>query len=156
MKLIYHNRKPNIQFEEETGASYVDMETLLQKSDYLSIHVPLSEETKHMISTKEFEIMKRTAVLINTSRGPVVDEKALAVALQKGQIWGVGLDVYENEPDIEEGLFGLENVVLAPHTGSGTTSTRDKMVEMVVQNVLLALKGETPPNCVNPEYRDNL
>jgi len=156
MKIIYHNRKPNKQFEEETGATYVDLGTVITQSDFLSIHVPLTEETRHMISSKEFEMMKRNAILINTSRGPVVDEKALVDALQRRLIWGAGLDVYENEPAIEKGLFMLENVVLAPHTGSGTNNTRNRMVEMVVENVLSILVGKIPPNCVNPRYHLSL
>ena len=149
MKILYCNRTQNKKFEEETGAIYVDKHTLLRESDFVSIHVPLTNETKHMLSLNEFKMMKRTAVLINTSRGPVIDEKALAQALREGYIWGAGLDVYENEPSIESGLFNLENVILTPHVGSSTTKTREKMTEIVALNVLAALNGEVPPNCVN-------
>lgn len=122
---------------------------LLRESDFVSIHVPLTSETKHMLGMNEFKMMKRSAVLINTSRGAVLDEKALVEALKKGYIWGAGLDVYENEPGIESGLFELENVVLTPHIGSSTTETREKMAEIAVKNVLDALNGNMPPNIVN-------
>lgn len=153
MKILYYNRKPDKEFEKDTGAVYVDKETLLRESDFVSLHVPLTNETKYMIGRDEFKIMKRTSILINTARGPVVDEKALVEALKEGLIWGAGLDVYEGEPYIEPGLFELENVVLAPHIGSGTTETREKMAAMAAENVLAVLNGEVPPNCVNPEYR---
>lgn len=154
MKILYHNRRPNKAFEEETGALYVDKETLLRESDYVSLHVPLTNETRHMLGEREFKMMKPNAILINTARGPVVDEKALVKALKEGWIWGAGLDVYEEEPAVEPELLKLDNVVLLPHVGSATTSTRTKMAQMVVDNVLEALKGNVPPNCINPEiYR---
>jgi glyoxylate reductase len=153
MKLLYNNRKPSKEFEAETGAIYVDKETLFRDSDFISIHVPLTEETKHMIGKKEFGMMKKSAIVINTARGPVIDEKSLVEAIKQGTIWGAGLDVYENEPAIEEGLLGLENVILAPHVGSGTTETREKMVEMAGESILTVLKGEIPANCINLEYK---
>lgn len=149
MKILYHNRTRNIDFEKETNAVYVDKSTLLKESDFISIHVPLTPETRHLIGTNEFKIMKRNAVIINTSRGPVINESALARALKEGDIWGAGLDVYENEPQIEAELFKLENVVLAPHIGSATAETREKMAEMAVKNVLAVLEGNKPPNCIN-------
>ncbi|HEX3046929.1 MAG TPA: D-glycerate dehydrogenase [Bacillota bacterium] len=149
MKILYFNRTPNKNFEEETGARYVDKHTLLRESDFISIHVPLTNETKHMLGLNEFKMMKRNAVLINTSRGAVLDEKALAKALKEGYIWGAGLDVYENEPIIEPELFNLKNVILTPHIGSSTTETREKMAEMAIKNVLAVLNGEIPPNNVN-------
>jgi len=149
MRILYYNRNRNKDFEQETGAVYVEKSRLLKESDFISIHVPLTNETKHMIGMDEFKMMKRNAVLINTSRGPVVDEKALVEALREGYIWGAGLDVYENEPNIEPELIKLENVVLTPHIGSSTAETREKMAEIAVKNVLAVLNNEMPPNCVN-------
>ncbi|MEI6055350.1 MAG: D-glycerate dehydrogenase [Lentisphaerota bacterium] len=149
MRILYYNRSRNIEFEKETNASYVDKATLLKESDFVSIHVPLTSETRHMIGINEFKMMKRTSIFINTSRGPVVDEKALVNALKEGYIWGAGLDVYENEPQIEPELFKLENVVLAPHIGSATAETREKMAEIAVKNVQAVLEGQKPLNCIN-------
>ncbi len=149
MKILYHCRNRNIEFEKETNAVFVDKTTLLNESDFVSIHVPLTLETRHMIGAGEFKQMRKNAVIINTSRGPVIDEKALVKALKEGIIWGAGLDVYENEPQIEPELFKLENVVLVPHIGSATDETREKMAEIAVRNVLAVLNGQKPPNCVN-------
>ncbi|HBM15063.1 MAG TPA: D-glycerate dehydrogenase [Lentisphaeria bacterium] len=149
MRILYNNRNRNLEFEKEANASFVDKDTLLKESDFISLHAPLTPETRHMIGMPEFKKMKRTAVLINTSRGPVVDEEALVTALKEGLIWGAGLDVYENEPQIEPELFKFENVVMAPHIGSATEETREKMAEMAIKNVLAAINGQKPPNCVN-------
>jgi len=127
------------------------MEVLLAESDYISVHVPLVPETHHLISKNEFKLMKKTSILINTSRGPVVDERALVEALKQGEIWGAGLDVYENEPLLEPGLKDIDNVVLLPHIGSATEETRTQMGLMAVKNILAALNGELPPNCLNPQ-----
>jgi len=151
MKLLYNDLRRNEKFEEETAATYVDKETLLRESDFISIHVPLLPTTKHMIGKKEFKLMKKTAVLINTSRGPVIEEKALVKALKEGEIWGAGLDVYENEPALESGLAELDNVVIVPHIGSATVETRTSMALMAAKNIIAVLKGETPLQCVNPE-----
>ncbi len=148
MKVIYHNRRTSPDLEKQTGARYVDRETLFRESDFISIHVPLTPETHHLVGEREFAMMKRSAVLINTSRGPVVDEKALVKALASGQICGAGLDVYENEPSVEPELLKMENVVLAPHFGSATMDTRVNMGLVAVRNIAYALKGETPPNLV--------
>ncbi|WP_432409003.1 2-hydroxyacid dehydrogenase [Wukongibacter sp. M2B1] len=149
MKILYYNRSRKEKFEKEIGAEYVTLEELLGRSDYVTIHTPLTKETIHMISHKEFEMMKDTAILINTSRGPVVDEKALVMALKKKKIWGAGLDVYENEPKVEEELMDLQNVVLCPHLGSATDETRIKMSIMAADNIIAALNGEVPPNCIS-------
>ncbi len=149
MRILYFGRTRNKELENETGAVYVDKNTLLRESDFVSIHVPLTSDTKYMIGLNELRMMKKNAILINTSRGSVVDEKALVTALKEEYIWGAGLDVYENEPEIEYGLLNLENVVLLPHIGSATTEAREKMVEMAVINVLAVLNGERPPNRVN-------
>ena len=151
MKVLYCDHKPNEQLEQKLGARKVDLETLLKESDFLSIHVFLAPENIHLISGRELGMMKRTAILINTSRGPVIDEKALVKALRDGVIAGAGLDVFEDEPKLAPGLSGLENVVLAPHIGSATIGARTKMSIMAAKNIVAALKGETPPNLVNKE-----
>lgn len=146
MKILYYNRSRKKEFEEETGAEYVTLEEILSRSDYVSLHTPLTKETTHMIGDKEFDMMKRDAILINTSRGPVVDEKALVRALKENKIWGAGLDVYENEPKVEEELKELDNVVLCPHIGSATDETRINMSVMAADNIIAALNGKIPPN----------
>lgn len=155
MKILYNDIRPNDEFEKETGAAYVSKEFLLKESDFISIHVPLLPSTRHLIGEKEFKFMKKTAVLINTSRGPIVDEKALVKALKKGAIWGAGLDVYENEPALEPGLIEFDNVVIVPHIASATIETRTNMGLMAVKNILAVFKGEKPPNCVNPKVLKN-
>ena len=151
MKVLYSDVAANPQFEQETGGQYVSLETLLQESDFVSIHTPLLPETFHLISEKELKLMKKTAILINTSRGPIVDELALVKALQAGDIWGAGLDVYEFEPELVEGLKELDNAILCPHIASATIDTRTKMGTIAVSNILAAMRGELPPNCLNPE-----
>ncbi|MTI49254.1 MAG: D-glycerate dehydrogenase [Firmicutes bacterium] len=149
MKILYHNRNRDEEFEKEYGAIYVDKETLLKEADFISIHVPLTDETKHSIGRDEFKMMKNTAIIINTSRGPVIDEKALVEALKEGQIWGAGLDVFENEPKIEEELRSMNNVVMTPHVGSASNETRTKMARLVVDNVLAVLNGNRAITPVN-------
>lgn len=151
MNVLYIDNRVNEILETELGAKKVDLTELLKKSDYISLHVPLIDSTYHLISEKELKIMKDSAVLINTSRGPVVDEKALVKALQGKWIFGAGLDVYEHEPKISEELKKLDNVVLQPHSASATFETRTKMAIMAAENMIAGLKGEIPPNCVNPE-----
>jgi len=157
MRILYYSRKRKENFEKECNAEYVDLETLLREADFVSLHTPLTPETYHMIGEKELKMMKSSAYLINTGRGKCVDEKALVKALKEGWIRGAALDVFENEPEIESELKELENVVLTPHIGSASYETRSRMAVMVAENVLAALKGEIPPNCINPEaanYRD--
>lgn len=151
MKVLYADTVPNEALEKEIGARRVSLEELLKGSDFVSIHVPLMPETVHLIGTEQLDLMKETAYLINTSRGPVVDENALVEALKAGKIAGAGLDVYENEPEMAPGLAELDNVVLAPHIASATIETRTKMATMAAGNLLAGLRGETPPNLVNPE-----
>jgi len=148
MKIIYNSKTPKRDFEKETNAVWVSKEKLLKESDFISIHVSLNEETKHMIGTKKLNIMKNNAVLINTSRGSVVDEEALANALIDKKIYGAGLDVYENEPCINKKLIGLDNVVLTPHIGSSTFETRIRMSEIAANNIAQTLQGEKPLNNV--------
>lgn len=149
MKIIYSDVRPSLDFEKQFNATHVDKETLLKESDFLTLHVPLTPETRHYIGEKEFKLMKKTAVLINASRGPVVDEKALVKALREKEIWGAGLDVYENEPKIEPGLAELDNVVIVPHIASSTNETRLAMGRIAVNNVIKVLNGESPDTCVN-------
>ncbi len=152
MRILYHNRDRIDAAEEKSlRAEYTDMKTLLASSDFVSIHVPLAENTKHLIGMAELSLMKPAAFLINTSRGPVVDEPALVSALQDGVLAGAGLDVYENEPSLAPGLAGLANTVLLPHVGSATLETRMKMAMMATDNLIAGLTGRKPPNLVNPE-----
>lgn len=152
MKVLYHNRsRLAIDVEKEYNLEYVDLERLLKESDFISLHCPLTPETKYLIGEVELEMMKSTAILINTARGPVVDEVALVEALQNKVIYAAGLDVFEDEPALKPGLAELPNVVLAPHIASAGIETRAKMVDMVVNDVLAVLQGERPRNLVNPE-----
>ena len=150
MNILYYDSHPLEASEEKSlGVKFVDMDTLISTADFISLHVPLTDETHHLINHQTFTKMKPTAYLINTSRGPVVDEKALVESLQKGKIAGAGLDVYENEPDLTLGLAELSNVVLLPHVGSATIETRTKMAQLAAENLLAGLRGERPPNCLN-------
>jgi lactate dehydrogenase-like 2-hydroxyacid dehydrogenase len=151
MKILYVDDQRNEQLERELGAQKVELPTLLRESDYISLHVPLMKTTHHLISEKELKMMKKTAILINTSRGPVIDEHALIKALKEHWIFGAGLDVYEHEPAIPKELKTLQNVVLQPHTASGSIETRTKMAIMAAENMIAGLKGEIPPNCINKE-----
>jgi glyoxylate reductase len=150
MKLIYHSRTRLSSAEEkELGASWQPLEQLLREADFVTLHVPLTSHTRHLIGSRELELMKSSAYLINTARGPVVDEAALVTALRQGQIRGAGLDVYEQEPELCPGLADLENVVLLPHLGSATVETRTRMALMAADNLLAGLRGDPPPNCLN-------
>ncbi|MEJ2744641.1 MAG: D-glycerate dehydrogenase [bacterium] len=149
MKLLYCSPRPNVAIERELGAVRVDLDRLLQKSDFVSLHVPLTAETHHLIGERELALMKRCAFLVNTSRGAAVDEAALIRALREKRIAGAGLDVYEEEPRLCEGLRDLDNVVLLPHVGSASFETRSRMAEMSARNLVAMVRGERPPNCVN-------
>jgi glyoxylate reductase len=153
MKVIYYEPKRfERSVEKKLRAEYRPLDRLLRESDFITIHLPLTAETRRLISRRKFALMKRTAVLVNTARGPVVDEPALAEALRKKRIFGAGLDVYENEPRLAAGLAVLPNVVLLPHIGSATFATRSKMAMMCVENLVCVLvKGRKPPNLVNPQ-----
>jgi D-3-phosphoglycerate dehydrogenase len=151
MKILYSDVRPNPEFEKQVGARYVDKETLLKESDFITLHVPLTPETRHYIGEKELGLMKKTALLVNASRGPVVDEKALVKALREKQIWGAALDVFENEPKLEPGLIELDNVVVVPHIASATFETRLAMGRIAVNNIIKVLNGQPPDTCVNPE-----
>ncbi|MDH7517197.1 MAG: D-glycerate dehydrogenase [Candidatus Thermoplasmatota archaeon] len=151
MKVLYFDEKKNQMLEDDLGAKKVDLHRLLKESDYVSLHVPLVDATYHMIGEKELRMMKKNSILVNTSRGPVVDEKALIKALKEKWIFGAGLDVYEYEPVIPKELLKLDNVVLQPHSASATIETRTKMALIAAENMMIGLKGEIPPNCINPE-----
>ena len=137
--------------ERELRATRTDTATLLRESDFVSLHTPLLPETQHLINTQSLKTMKKTAYLVNASRGPVVDEAALAQALKEGWIAGAGMDVFEREPEVHPALMGLPNAVLAPHIASASSDTRLKMANLAVDNCLAVLEGKTPPTPVNPE-----
>lgn len=139
------------EVERELGVTFVPFEQLLRESDFMSLHVPLIPETHHLIDAAALRKMKRSAILINTSRGPVVDEVALVEALRTGVIAGAGLDVYEHEPKIAQGLTALPNAVLLPHIGSASIATRNKMAEIAAENVIAFFQGRMPPTALNPD-----
>jgi len=149
MNVLYVDKKKNETLEKEVNAKKVTFDELLKKSDFISLHVPFIPSTDHMIGEKELKIMKKNAVLINTSRGPVLDEQALIFALKEKQIFGAGLDVYEHEPEISKELKKLDNVIIQPHSASATIETRTKMAVMAAENMVAGLKGKVPNNCVN-------
>jgi glyoxylate reductase len=149
MEILYSGRSRREEAEKEFDARYLELDELLEECDFLSLHTPLTEETTHLIGAGELEKMKPEAVLVNTSRGPVVDESALAEALAEKRIFAAGLDVYENEPEVHPRLLELENVVLAPHIGSASFETRDKMAAMAGEDLRAMLRGEQPRNPVN-------
>lgn len=151
MRILYTQRHRNEAEEQALEATYVDKATLLRESDFVVLLMPLTPETRHYIAAKELKIMKRTAMLVNAARGPIVDEKALVQALKAKRIAGAGLDVFEREPKVERGLLGLTNVVLAPHIASASMETRTKMACMAAENCVAAVTGRQPPNLVNPE-----
>jgi len=153
MKILYYDVVPMPpEIEKELDAKRVDLDTLLRESDFVSIHVPLIKETYHLINEEKLKLMKKTAYLINNSRGPVVDEKALYKALKEGWIAGAALDVFEQEPTpLDNPLLKLDNVVVAPHISSASYETRSRMAEMVAENLIAFFEGKTPPNLVNPD-----
>ena len=154
MKVLYHNRKrvaPEI--ERRVNATYAAKDELLRQSDFVILQVPYSPETHHMIGERELKLMKRTAILVNSTRGGVVDDAALIAALKAGTIRAAGLDVFENEPRLNPEFLKLDNVALAPHVGSSTEATRRAMAMTAAKNLVAALTGGTPPNLLNPEAR---
>jgi glyoxylate reductase len=152
MRILYTDNGRMEDFEKQTGAKFADLDTLLRESDFISLHVPLTEETKHMIAEAEFDKMKPTAIVINTSRGPVVDEKALYHALVSGKISGAALDVFEEEPiPPSSPLLKLKNVIVAPHIASASVETRDKMAEIAAESILDVFSGRKPEFIVNPD-----
>ena len=151
MKILYWGPRRKLEAEQEIGMEHVTLDRLLAESDFVSLHPPLNAETQHMISDRQFALMKPTAFIINTARGAIIDEKALMRALKKKLIAGAGLDVFEHEPKLPPALRTMKNVVLTPHLGSAVMEIRDKMANIVVDNIQALIDGRTPPNCVNPQ-----
>lgn len=152
MRTLYWTprRKPESE-ERAAGLEYVSYDQLLSQSDFVSVHAPLNDQTRHLVGERELRLMKPTAYLVNSSRGPIVDEKALVRALKERRIAGAGLDVYENEPLVEPELIAMKNVVLTPHLGSAVTELRESMANVVADNIMAVLEGRQPPNCWNSE-----
>jgi glyoxylate reductase len=152
MRILYHDAmRANESIERELELEFTGKEQLLRESDFISLHVPLLDSTRHLIGEAELKQMKKSAILINTSRGPVVDEGALAKALDQAWIAGAGLDVFENEPQVHPELLKLENVVLAPHIASASIDTRREMSMLAARNAVAALEGQRPATLLNPE-----
>jgi len=151
MKILYWGPRRKPEAEQELGMEYVSLDRLLAESDFVSLHPPLNADTRHMISDREFALMKPTAFIINTARGAIIDEVALVRALKKKRIAGAGLDVFENEPKVPPALLKMKNVVLTPHLGSAVMEVREQMANIVVDNLEALLDGRVPPNCVNPQ-----
>ncbi len=152
MRVLYWTPRRKSEHEErEAGLTYVPLDQLLHESDFVSIHSPLNKDTRHQIGARELRLMKKTAFIINTARGPIIDETALVAALKRKQIAGAGLDVFEHEPKSDPALKTMPNVVLAPHLGSATPEVREAMAGIVVDNILAFIAGHKLPNCVNPQ-----
>jgi len=151
MKVLYNKRHPDNNFEKKFGAKYVSLPELMKNSDFISVHIPLNPATRHLIGKKQLAMMKKTAYLINTSRGPIIDEKVLVNVLKEKKINGAALDVLENEPNLSPGLNKLDNVILTPHTASGTIETRTAMSVLAANNIIDISRGKIPSNIVNKE-----
>lgn len=151
MTVLYNKRSRDEEAEKKLGVTFVELEELLSKSDFVTLHVPLTEETRHMINKESLAKMKKRSYLINTARGPVVSEKDLVEALRGGQLSGAALDVYDNEPNINPELIGMENIILTPHIASATWEAREKMGEQAVSAILDTFQGKKPENLVNKE-----
>jgi glyoxylate reductase len=152
MQVIYYDTyRPPPEVEREFGAEFREFDDLLAEADFISIHVALTPETRHLFSAEQFRKMKPTAVIVNTSRGPVIDEAALAEALKSGEIFAAGLDVFEKEPEVHPDLLALDNAVVIPHLGSATVDTRNAMGMLAAENLMAGLEGRRPPTLLNPE-----
>jgi len=151
MTVLYNKHEPDSEAEKELGVTFAPFDELLTKSDFVTLHVPLTEETRHMINKEALAKMKEGSYLVNTARGPIIDEAALIEALESGHLAGAALDVYENEPKIPAELLGMQNVITTPHIASATYEARNKMGEMAVAAIQDVLQGEKPANLVNPE-----
>lgn len=155
MEVLYSSpRRKHEQLEQEVGMTFVPLDELLRRSDFVSVHSPLRAETRHQIGERELALMKPTAFLINTARGPIVDEEALAVALERGEIAGAALDVFEREPAVNPALISMDNVVLTPHLGSAISETRIALAHVLADNAQALVEGRRPPNIINPEVLD--
>ncbi len=156
MRVLYNDVVRREDLEQELGLEYADFDTVLQESDFVSMHVPYMPATHHLISTEQLAMMKQTAVLINTARGPIVDPQALYTALKSGEIWAAGLDVTDPEPiPMNDPLLTLDNCLIAPHIASASFNTRSDMSELAANNILAALSGERPPTILNPDVLGN-
>ncbi|WP_422448025.1 glyoxylate reductase [Thermoanaerobacterium sp. DL9XJH110] len=156
MKVMYYDLVRNEKAEQELGLEFVNLEELMKESDFVSVHVPLTPQTRHLINKKTLNLMKKNAILVNTSRGPIVDEEALYEALVNNRIAGAGLDVMDPEPpSMDNPLLKLDNVILLPHIASASVTTRTKMATMAAENLVAGLKGEIPPNLLNEEVLKN-
>ena len=152
MSVVYYDVfRPSSDVEQVLGALYRGLDELLAEADLISVHVALTPETRHLFGSEQFRKMKPTAVLVNTSRGPVIDEAALVDALRAGELFAAGLDVFEKEPEVHQGLLELDNAVIIPHLGSATVETRDAMGMLAVDNLTAALEGRRPPTLLNPD-----
>jgi glyoxylate reductase len=151
MPVVYVSREKKPDWERTLGARRMELEEALAVGDVVSLHTPLTEATRYLLDGRRLGMMKRSAYLVNTARGPVVDEAALVVALREGKIAGAGLDVYEREPELAAGLAGCDNAVLLPHLGSATHGTRAAMSDLAARNLLAVLRGDQPPHAVNPD-----
>lgn len=150
MRVLYNDeRRLPRQLEQELGAEFAPRETILREADFISLHVPLLPATRHLIGPEQLALMKPAAIIVNTSRGPVIDEQALVDALKAGKLGGAGLDVFEHEPNVHPDLMRMDQVVLVPHVGSATVKTREHMAALAAENCIAALRGQAPPNLVN-------
>lgn len=155
VNLVYNSRSPKPDFETKYNAVFLDLPELLEQADIISIHVPLTDRTHHLLNKNNMKLLKPDCYLINTSRGPVIDESELVELLKQDRIGGAALDVFENEPELTPGLTDLENVILTPHIGSASEYTRNKMAEIAATNVIQALSGKIPNNLINREVCEN-
>jgi glyoxylate reductase len=156
MRILYTKRRRLDEAREAAlGVEYRDLDDLLKESDFVSINAALSRETIHLIGNRELSLMRPSAYLVNTARGPIMDEKALVRALEEKRIAGAALDVYEREPLVEPGLINMPNVVLTPHLGSAAIDTRERVAGIVVENIIAVIEGRRPPNLYNPEIYDS-
>jgi len=152
MNVLYSQRnRATFEVEQQLHARHVSLDQLLSTSDFVSLHCPMTPETRHLISTKQLAMMKPGSILVNTARGPIVDEKALIASLKSGHLFGAGLDVYENEPVVSPELIDMDNVVLLPHIGSATRETRAAMANLAVSSLIEAFSGQQPSNIVNKD-----
>jgi glyoxylate reductase len=154
MRVLYNKRTPDPDAERELGVEFADLDRLYTESDFISLHVPLTDETRHMINKDAFGKMKKGVILVNTARGPVVDEGDLVDAIRDGKVGGAGLDVFDNEPNINPELVAMENVILTPHIASATWEARNKMGEQAVDAILDTFAGKMPENIVDREVWD--
>jgi glyoxylate reductase len=151
MRVLYNKRTRDPDAERDLEVEFSDLDRLYSESDFITLHIPLTSETRHMINKEAFSKMKRGVILVNTARGQIVDEEDLVSAIRDGKVAGAGLDVFENEPNINPELVAMENVIITPHIASATLEAREKMCELAVNGILDVLSGTQPPNIVNPE-----